>query len=111
MKKVLLFALLAFAFLVPASANAEFICKLKDGGNVEIKNEYKSGDRYVVTVLNDSEVNANVFLTITYKVGKETKTARNGEVVRALDSTKIEIPCDENATDIKITEMKGTKCQ
>lgn len=111
MKKLfLVFTLLTI--LIPISLKADTICKIggPGGGNVEIQSERLEGSTYKVSVMNDGDVNANVYIDIEYKVGKEVRTSSGAGIARSLQTTVINVPCSSEATDIKVTAIRGTRC-
>ena len=111
MKKIIKSAIIAILMFLPVCINAQVICKVP-GGNVEIQSEYKSNEGYVENVMNDSSTDsANVRITISYKVGKETRTSTGSGIALRSRTTKIVVPCASDATDIQITSISGTKCE
>lgn len=113
-KKFFLVALFAIVMILPTAIKAgDVICKLP-GGNVEIQSEYMDEDCYVVTVMNDSDTdNANIEITIEYTISnsKDKKNASVRGIAYKATTTPFTIKCDPQATNIKITSIKGTKCQ
>lgn len=108
MHKLLL--IISILFLAPISLSAHLICKVQDGGNVEIQSERLEGNTYVVSVMNDGEVNANIYIDIEYKVGKDKKISSGAGIARSLQTSIINIPCNSEATDIKVIAIRGTRC-